>query len=340
MTTIKDVAREAGVTPATVSYVLNNTGRVSEATRQRVMAAARRLNYRPSIIAQNLRAGESRIIGYAWHRGIPGDWTPVMQEFLYSISESAEREGYHILTFIADSDDPVASYLTLADTGRVDAFVLAYTVQDDPRVRRLLDLGIPFVSFGRANDQWDFPFVDVDGENGMAQITNHLLACGHQRIALVTWPKSSLTGEYRQQGYLRSLEQAGIEINPQWITTAKNIAHDGYLAAQRLMELPAPIRPTAIACVSDMIAIGVMQFLNEAGYVVGRDIAVTGFDDIPMADHLNPPLTSVRQPLDLVGEQMIALLLSILRGERLDRYQILIKPTLMIRASSDSSRTS
>lgn len=87
MATIKDVAREAGVTSATVSYVLNNTGRVSEATRQRVLEAARQLNYRPSITAQNLRSGESRIIGYAWHTERPGEWTPVMQQFLYNMSE-------------------------------------------------------------------------------------------------------------------------------------------------------------------------------------------------------------------------------------------------------------
>ncbi|MBI5958538.1 MAG: LacI family DNA-binding transcriptional regulator, partial [Chloroflexi bacterium] len=197
MPTIKDVAREAGVTSATVSYVLNNSGRVSEATRQRVLAAARKLNYRPSAIAQNLRAGQSRIIGYAWHLEKPGEWTAVMQQFMYTMSLAAESAGYHVLTFIADPDDPISTYMELAYTGQVDGFVLADTIRDDSRIRQLLDLNIPFSTFGRANDEWDFGFVDVDGTSGMRQVTQHLLASGHQRIGLINWPQPSLTGENR-----------------------------------------------------------------------------------------------------------------------------------------------
>jgi DNA-binding LacI/PurR family transcriptional regulator len=335
MSTIKDVAREAGVTSATVSYVLNNTGRVSETTRQRVLAAATHLNYRPSITAQNLRAGQSRIIGYAWHLELPGERSVVMQQFLYTMSLAAERAGYHVLTFVADSADPVSSYLQLADTGRVDGFVLAYTNRDDPRIRHLLDLQIPFASFGRANDDWDFPYVDVDGANGMSQAVNHLLDRGHRRIGLITWQPSSLTGEYRCLGYRQALEQAGISFDPRWQVYAENTTEAGFQAAQELMTLPPALRPTAIACVSDIIAIGAMQFLSQSGYRVGPDVAVTGFDDIPTSALLTPALTSVHQPLDEVGDRVVGLLLEMLRGTPPRERHLLLQPRLIVRESSE-----
>lgn len=334
MATIKDVAREAGVTVTTVSFVLNNSGRVGEATRQRVLEAARRLNYRPSIIAQNLRAGESRIIGYAWHTERPGEWTAVMQQFLYNMSAAAETAGYHVLTFIADPADPVSSYLALADTARVDGFVLAYTTENDPRIHRLLSLGIPFVAFGRTNFDWDFPYVDVDGTDGMRQVVEHLLAQGHRRIGLINWPAGSLAGGHRAAGYVQALQAAGIRPASALQTVAQNSAPDGYAAVQTLMCLPPDERPTAIACVSDVIAIGAMQWLSEAGYTVGQDIAITGFDDVPTAAHLSPPLTSVAQPLDTVGKMVIDILLEVLQGRQEHPHQVLLKPRLMIRASS------
>jgi LacI family transcriptional regulator len=239
-----------------------------------------------------------------------------------------------VLTFVADPDDPVSSYLALADTGRVDGFVLAYTVQDDPRIRRLLDWDIPFVAFGRANDAWDFAYVDVDGECGMCQVVEHLIAHGHQRIGLINWPGISQTGSYRRRGYLKALERAGISFNERWEVIAENTAIDGRLAAQQLMAQPEDTRPTAIACVSDIVAIGAMQFLHEVGVVVGQDVAVTGFDDIPTTPYLTPPLTSVRQPLDLIGERLIALLMDRLRGTQHHEKRVLLAPELVVRASS------
>ena len=334
MATIKDVAREAGVTSATVSYVLNNTGRVSEATRQRVLEAARQLNYRPSITAQNLRSGESRIIGSAWHTERPGEWTPVMQQFLYNMSEAAEAAGYHVLTFISDPRDPVAPYIQLAEMQRVDGFILANTDVDDPRIRRLLELEIPFVSFGRANDSWDFSYIDVDGADGMRQVIEHLAARGHQRIAFIRWPTLSLAGSYRAQGCREALVSLGLPSDEHWLVEAENTPLHGYRAAQALMTRSAGKRPTAIACVSDVIAIGVLKYLHEHGIVVGRDVAVTGFDDIPAAEHVTPPLTSVHQPLETIGQRLMEMLLEMLHNPPVETKQVLIKPRLVIRESS------
>ena len=140
MTTIKDVAREAGVSIATVSYVLNNkTEAISEDTRSRVWTAVNTIGYRPNVTARNLRSSRSKLIGYAWHNIQAGQVNTVLDRFTYSLAASAERAGYHMLTFTYSMDDPIPVYDELIRTGRVDAFVLASTVRDDPRVSYLMD---------------------------------------------------------------------------------------------------------------------------------------------------------------------------------------------------------
>lgn len=333
MATIKDVAREAGVTTATVSYVLNGTGRVSEATRQKVLAAARKLHYRPSVIAQNLRAGESRIIGYAWPAEAVGEWVPAMQQFLYYLSVAVERAGYHVLTFITDPTDPVGSYAGLFDAGWVDGFVVAPVTCDDPRVAYLLAASIPFVAYGDTGKGWDFPRVEVNDAHGMALAVRHLLAHGHRRIGFVA-AEGAHPGARHAAGYARALEEAGITPDDRWQVVTGSMSQDGYHAARQLMMQPPAVRPTAIACASDALAIGVIQYLVEAGQVVGRDVAVTGYDDGPAAAHLTPPLTSVRAPLEMVAEWLVALLLDVLYGTSEYERHLLLEPSLVVRASS------
>ncbi len=333
MATIKDVAREAGVTTATVSYVLNGTGRVSEATRQKVLAAARKLHYRPSVIAQNLRAGESRIIGYAWPAEEVGEWIPAMQRFLYYLSVAVERAGYHVLTFITDPADPVDSYASLFDAGWVDGFVIAPVTCDDPCIAHLLEANIPFVAYGDTGDGLDFPRVEVDDAHGMAVVVRHLLAHGHTRIGFVA-AEGARPDAGHAAGYMRALEEAGITPDERWQVVAGSAPEDGYRAARGLMALPADARPTAIACASDALAIGVLRYLAEVGLVAGRDVAVTGYDDSPAAAHLTPPLTTVRAPLEMVAEWLVALLLDVLYGTSEYGRHLLLEPSLVVRASS------
>ena len=337
MATIKDVAREAGVTTATVSYVLNGTGRVSEATRQKVLTAARKLKYRPSVIAQNLRAGESRIVGFAWHTDPGDEWIAVKQQFLYHLSVAVERAGYHVLTFIADADDPVQSYVSLFDSGWVDGFVLAPVQPGDPRVARLLELEIPFVAFGRTQVDLDVPRVGVDDAHGIALAVTHLVERGHRRIGFMTWP-DALPDANHAEGYRRALAAAGIVPDERWSVAAQNTPEDGFRAAQQLLALPAEIRPTAIACASDTLAAGVMRYAAGAGIAVGRDLAVTGYGDLPAAALLTPPLTSVRAPLDMIAEWLVALLLDRLYGTAEYERHLLLEPSLVMRASSDPDR--
>lgn len=339
--TIKDVAQRAGVSIATVSYVFNESAPISEGTRLRVLSAAAELGYRPNALARNLRAQESRIIGYSWHH-LPADrWHPILDRFLYSMADAAEAEGYHILTFTTSPDDLTSPlpYEELLLTGRVDGFILSDTNRGDARIHYLLERGFPFVAFGRADEAWDFPYVDVDGEAGVRQAVDYLIQLGHRRIGLIAWPESSLTGDTRCAGYLAALRAAGLGRDPAWIVRTEHEEAAGRAAMRQLLALPADRRPTAVMALSDLMAIGAMNALYEAGLQPGQDVAVVGFDDIPLAQYLRPPLTTLRQPIPEVGERVVKMLLSLIRGEPLAERQVLLKPTLVVRESSGGTIT-
>jgi LacI family transcriptional regulator len=339
MPTIKDVAREAGVSIATVSYVLNNKpDSVSESTRRHVLAAAERIGYRPNVTARNLRSNQTRLIGYAWYEvppfGVPcGRLNTVLDWFTYYLARAAEQAGYHLLTFTNPPDNPKPTYDNLIRTGRVDAFVLAGTVADDPRVEFLLDKGFPFVSFGRSNPEWSFPWVDTDNRAGMVEATRYLIGLGHQRIAFLGWPSDSLTGNFRLAGYRQALEEVGLPFNPEYIIQGDNTEITGCQALARLLELPEDRQPTAIAAVSDLMAIGVMNEAQRRGLEVGRELSVTGFDDAPMTEYLRPALTTLQQPIPEIGEALIGMLEAVLNKQALTTDRLLVPPRLIIRES-------
>ncbi|HIC89194.1 MAG TPA: LacI family transcriptional regulator [Anaerolineae bacterium] len=335
MATIKDIAKRAGVSIATVSYVLNNRSSVSQRTRERVLQAARELGYRPNVIARGLQAGKSRMLGYSWIPLPPEKFNPILDKFLQSMAEAAARHNYHVLAFpVSSIYDEVTVYRELANSRRVDGFILSNTNFDDPRVRYLMDDGFPFVAFGRSNPEWDFAYVDVDGADGIRQVVKHLLTLGHRRIACLAWPENSLTGQYRLEGYYQAMAKAGLAADPQWVLRVENDYAQAYAATQRLLDLPLQARPTAIVCLTDLIAIGALNAAADAELRVGHELAVTGFDDAPIARYLRPPLTSLRQPIAEVGERVVQMLLSLIQGEPLTERHVLLKPDLVVRAST------
>ncbi len=339
MPTIKDVARAAGVSTATVSYVLNESGAVGEETRRRVLAAVKKLGYRPSVTAKSLQTGKSRIIGYSWRPLPPDQFNPVLEKFLHSMAEAAARHDYHVLTFpCPQPQDEIRVYREMVERRRVDGFVLSDTNLNDRRIRYLLDTDFPFVAFGRSNKEWNFAWVDVDGTDGLRQAVNHLIELGHERIACMAWPSESLTGQYRLAGYKQAMAQAGLKVQRNWVIRTDNFYAQAYQATQKWLALPAAQRPTAIVALTDLMAMGAMNAISDAGLQVGRDIAVAGFDDAPITDYLRPPLTSLRQPIAEIGERVVTMLIELVNGQQPQPAQVLFKPRLIIRASTNLRR--
>lgn len=333
-TTLKDVAARAGVSYQTVSKVLNGQGTVAPETASLIWRVADELGYRANIAGRNLRKSASYLIGYSWEPVSPDRVNPILDKFLTSTVEAAEGAGYHLLLFPSHTAAETESYRRLVRSGQVDGFIVTSTNYDDPRIPLLLELGFPFVAFGRANPDWSFPYVDVDGRAGLRAATHHLIEQGHRRVALLAWPEQSRTGTARANGYHEAMAAAGLSIEPGWVVRGAGEVEAGYALTRRLLQMPSSLRPTAVAAVDDHLAIGAMQAAREVGLAIGPEFAVTGFDDTPGVQHLIPPLTSVRQPIWEVGQTIVQLLVGLLQGKRPTQLHVTLPPRLIVRASS------
>ncbi len=335
--TIRDVAAYAGVSVTTVSYVINNNPLIKPATRQRVRDAVRELGYHPNTIARNLKANQTRMIGYAWH--VAEDLVrrnPLLDLFLYELAEHGETHGYHILTFTQPIRNGLNAYEHLIFTNRVDGFILSDVSYDDTRIQHLLALKVPFAAYGRSNDAWDFPYVDVDGKRGIQLAVEHLLSKGHERIAFISYLSGTRFGDLRLKGFLEAMQQAGLPVQEAWIVHSPNTLEHAFQASRQILSTKP--RPTAIVCANDVMAFGAKRYVDGLGWEVGTDVALTGYDNTPVAELIG--LTSVRQPIALIANKVIELLLGEISHQRTTEHHITLEPSLVVRASSSTMRKS
>ena len=342
--TLKEVADSAGVSYQTVSKVINHQVQVSKETEERIWQAVQVLGYKPNYTARSLRSQRSFTLGYTWPPSPPDQSNPILDQFLQSMFKAAEERGYYLLCFPfhADRIQQLATYGELIDTGRVDGFILSSVEYDDPRILFLQERDFPFVAFGHSNPELEFPWIDVDGAAGIAMTVRHILEMGHRRIAALAWPTTSRVGNNRMEGYYSALSEAGITPDPAWIQRGEGRFAFGYKATLELLELPEDRRPTALIGLNDPMAVGAMQAAREKGVKVGEQFAIAGFDDMPMVQYLDPPMTSVRQPVWEVGQRIIPMLLKILESGGTGAQhlpaeppELLISPQLIVRASTD-----
>jgi len=324
------VAEAAGVSRQTVSNALNSPQLLRAETLERVQRAIESLAYSPNRAARNLRTRASHLIGLRVEAATEGPANPLMDRFLHSLVESSRCAGYHVLLFSAGHQaGPLAGYDDLVRSTAVDAFVITDTYRGNPQAGWLQARGAPFVAFGRP---WDepaatHPWVDVDGRAGVALAVEHLVARGHSRIAWIGWQQSDLIGQDRRSGWLDTM--SAHELDTGGLSAGgDNTVDFGRLAAMALLESE---RPSAFACASDTIAMGVLHALADAGLRAGRDVAVVGFDDSIAAEVVPPGLTSVRQPLEQVAVEIVALLDKRLSHQPIDEPGCLLVPTLTVR---------
>lgn len=333
--TIKEVAVRAGVSYQTVSKVLNGQAQVSKETKQRIMDAVRELGYRPNQIARNMRAKRSHMIGYSWIPTDPNQVNHILDQFLSSMVLEAEAAGYHLLPFpFREGQALVDGYRELINTGRVDGFVISSVNYNDPRITFLLEQNFPFVAFGRSNAELDFPYVDIDGVDGLCQAVEYLISRGQRRIAAIAWPEDSRVGNERLGGYLQAMQAHGLDVQTQWIERGEGTFEFGRQAASRLLRLSPSERPTAIVALNDTQAIGALHAARELGLEVGQDILIIGFDDAPMSQYLFPPMTTVRQPIREAGRKCVEILLALMKGNQPLKRNVLLQPELILRDSA------
>lgn len=326
-----DVARVAGVSGQTVSNVLRAPERVRPATRARVEQAIAELGYRPNRLAQALRESASRMIGYRIEPLAPGALASIHDRFLHALAEAGGAADHHLVLFAAKDDISEAEAATrMHRAGAADSFVLYDITAEDPRPGALLAAGVPFVAFGRTAEGTEgYPWVDVDNVAGIGSAVDHLVHRGHSRIAFIGWPAGQNVGDRRADGFRQAIERHGLTSGPGLETRCEDSVPVAAQAAFHLLEQPDP--PTAFVTATDTLAVGVVSAVHRWGLEVGRDVAIVGFDDTPTAAALD--LSSIRQPIELVGRRVMAALLD---PDALPADQRLLDPQLVIRGSSAS----
>lgn len=330
--TLKEIARRTGKSITTVSRALAGYDDVSPETKALVRRVAEELGYTPNLLARRLQKRRSDTIGLILPTFGPRFSDPFFSEFLAGVGNMAAEHGYDLLVSTQPPGDrELAVYRQKVQSRQVDGFVLVRTRRQDARIRYLCEIGFPFVAFGRTECELDFPFVDVDGIQGMRLIAEHLIGLGHRRIACLAPPPDLLFAEHRLIGLRQALADHGLELPESLIVLGDLTQKSGYQATMRLLDGPQP--PTAIAACNDLMALGAMSAIQERGLVVGRDVAVTGFDDIPMAEHSHPPLTTVHQPIYQIGKTVCEMLIRLLQGQEVAPRQVILAPRLMVRQS-------
>ena len=330
--TLATVAERAGVSRQTVSNALNNPALLREDTLERVQAAIAELGYTPNRAARQLRTRASHMIGLRFEPAQEGTSNALMDRFVHTLVETTAKTGHHVLLFSGDVDDPLDGYDELLRATAVDAFVITDTYAGPAEADLLRGVGAPFVTFGRPWDDPDapHPWVDVDGARGAALATEHLLGLGHRRVAWIGWEETSRIGEDRRAGWVAAMTAAGIDTTGLGVRTTDNV-DAARMEAHRLLE---DRTVTAVACASDTLAIGVLHALQERGLRPGHDVGVVGFDDSLGAQVTWPGLTSVRQPLEQVAVEIVALLHTVLSLKPVEQPGRMLEPTLVVRRST------
>lgn len=325
--TASDVARAAGVSRQTVANVIHAPHRVRPETRQRVERFIVELGYQPNRAAQALRFNASRIIGYRIEPLATGALASIHDRFLHALAEAGREADRHFLVYTAqDAVAEITAAERLHRSGSADAFVLYDVMADDPRPAALLGLGVPFVTFGRneGGDDHEYPWVDVDNVAGIGAVVDHLVQRGHRRIAFVGWPEGVTIGDRRARGWHAAIERHGLLAECGALDAR---CEDSVTAAaeQAFHLLSRPEPPTAFVTATDTLAVGVLRACQRWGLEVGRDVAIVGFDDTPTAAAFD--LSSVRQPIELVGQRVMAMLLGFDSGGEFLQPQLVIRPS-------------
>ncbi len=325
--TIKHVAREARVSVATVSRVMNNSPNVTDKTRRRVLDIAGRLGYVPHGAARSLITRQTNTLGVL----LPDLYGEFFSEVIRGIDQAARAHGYHIVVSGFHADRGTIEAVLRSMRGRVDGLIL---MVPDIQVEALPALAdrFPLVLLNGAGSNGRYDSINVANYEGAYAMTQHLLARGHRRIAVIRGSDHNYDAAERLRGYQAALADAGLRPEPALQAAGDFTEESGFQAVLELLHHRP--RPTAIFAFNDAMAIGALSALREAGLAVPEQVAVAGFDDIPMGRYLEPPLTSVHVDLNALGELATTRLLTALRQPgRMDHRREVLPTTLVVRRS-------
>lgn len=333
MATIKDVAREAGVSTATVSRVFNDNPAVSSSTARRVREAAGRLDYWPNSVARSLITNRTHALGVL----LPELHGEFFSEVIHGIDQAARAASLHLLVSSSHSEDADLVAAGRSLRGRVDGLIVMAPDVGAADVLAAIGPDIPVILLNPEPEAPGCDTISVENGEGARAAVDHLIRLGRRRIAVVTGPCKNVEARLRLEGYRQALAAAGIPVDPRLQIVGDFTEPAGYEAAAALLDLRP--RPDAVFACNDYMAIGLVGAFADAGVAVPKTIAVVGFDDIAMARYLNPALTTVHVDAYRLGERAVTALLDrAKRGGSAVPLHETVRATLVVRASCGGSK--
>lgn len=327
--TSHQVAKRAGVSRSTVSFILNDVPgmKFTEETRERVLQAALELGYVPDAAARTLASGQTRTVGLVIFSPEHLRVDAFIPQVLYSLHAVCREAGFRVIVETVEDVRQPDAYLSLVRAKQIDGLVVLNTRSDDEQLPRLIGEGFPVVTLGRVGHPGEH---SVNHRAGTRLLMGHLIGLGYTRIAHITYaPLQYRSSDRRLADYRRALERAGIGYDPALVRHGNYSAESGFEAMRSLLEE----RPRAVFCGNDTIAFGALAALREAGLRVPEDVAVVGYDDIPTAAYAAPPLTTIHTPALEQGRLAGEMLIQLVRGETPPEPQIILPSKLVVRCS-------
>ncbi len=329
--TLEDIARLSSVSRSTVSRVVNGDEKVREETRQRVLEVIQQHNYQPNQAARRLAAGRTDTFGLVIPAGAGATFSdPYFSQVIQGVSNACNQQDYSLMLWLSGLEHEQRILRHLANNNLMDGVVVSFTLANDPIVEKLSHGQLPFVIIGHHPNP-EINSVDIDHLEAAQLATRHLLGHGYQRIATISGPSTQIAGQDRLQGFNLALKEVNL-FNSELVAEGDFTEAGGYAAMQQLL----PRQPQAIFAANDTMAAGAYRVIYESGLKIPEDIAIIGFDDLPIAAQLDPPLTTIRQPLHRMGQMAVERLIDLLREPQTPPRQVTLAPELIIRQSCPS----
>lgn len=331
--TIYDVAEKAGVSIATVSKVINNTGKIGEHTKRQVFLVMEQINYQPSMIASAMMGKKMHTIGLL----IPDIANPFFAELARKIEDSGEEKGYSVVMCNTDNDpEKEIQYLNWLKQKSVDGVIIATSAQEEETFKKLVKENLPFTLIARDLPSLPVDTVLLDDFLGGYLAGTHLVKCGCRNISTLTLNLNTSSETGRLEGFKQALTASGIKYNIGNVISCNGTVEDAYKKMKRFLNLKKDV--DGLFALNDIIAIGAINSARDLHYNIPDDISIMGFDNTILATVSHPPLTSVAQPIENMGRQVVNLLIERIKENNKPKQRIVLSPELIIRETTKSGK--
>jgi LacI family transcriptional regulator len=326
--TLEEIARLSGVSRSTVSRVVNQQPNVSEDVRKRVMAVIEETGYQPNLAAQTLVSKRSWMIGLVIPRSVSTFFTdPYFPRLTQGIAQSCNQHDYTLALFLVGTkEDEEKIFPRVSRKGMLDGVLIQSGQIGDQLIDRVANSKLPVVVIGSPLHSKDVSYIDVDNASGAYNAVSHLIRLGYQRIGTITGLLGSAAADDRLEGYKKALIERGRNLEQGLIVEGDFTEAGGHYAMQQLL----PAKPDAVFAASDLMAIGAMRAVSEAGLKIPEDIAFVGFDDVAVATYANPKLTTIRQPISRFGRNAVEILIDLIENGIQPPRRIIMDTELVI----------